>query len=59
MVFVQEDKISIEVLSVPNSVRVNGSAVSRANLIDGDILTIATITIRVHIHKYEAAGAAI
>jgi hypothetical protein len=56
MVFAQEDKISIEVLSVPNSVRVNGSPVSRADLNDGDVLTIATLTIRVHIHTHEAAG---
>jgi len=57
MVFIQDGKVSIEVLSVPNSVRIGGNPVSRADLSDGDILTIAALQIRIHIHRHSLAAA--
>jgi serine/threonine protein kinase len=52
MILIQDGAVLIEVVNVGNGVRINGERVSRAELKDGDVLTIAAIQIRVHIHKH-------
>jgi pSer/pThr/pTyr-binding forkhead associated (FHA) protein len=47
--FIEEGSVSVELVGRGGAI--NGAAVSRADVKDGDVLTISTIQIRIHIHK--------
>jgi predicted Ser/Thr protein kinase len=54
MFFIQEGTVIVEALASGNGLRLGGQPVSRAELSDGTVLSIAAIEFRVHIHRYTA-----
>ena len=55
VLFIQNGGVSVEVVGRLMGVSLNGTPVSRTDLKDGDLLAIAEVQIRVHIHKLSRA----
>jgi pSer/pThr/pTyr-binding forkhead associated (FHA) protein len=51
VLFIHNDGVSVEVVGRLMRVNLNGAPVSRTDLKNGDLIAIAIIQIRVHIHK--------
>lgn len=58
MCFIQDDKVIVEALASGNGLRLDGKPISRAELNDGAVISIAAIEIRIHIHHFTGTAVA-